>query len=106
MAEVPVYSSTGDQGLQAGGDSLDDGTVMEEGDTSPQPQNRRTRREACTCPFCKDGEARYLTSESVNTIALSGKRQELGQMFVFITWKPFSWFYDDVARNQVGYVGL
>lgn len=71
-AEVPVYSSTGDQGLQTAGDSLDDGTVMEEGDTSPQPQNRRTRREACTCPFCKDGEARYVTSESVNTTTLLG----------------------------------
>ncbi|CAB1353275.1 unnamed protein product [Coregonus sp. 'balchen'] len=45
-------------GLHTGGDSLDDGTAMDEGDTSPQPQNRRTRREACTCPFCKDGEAR------------------------------------------------
>lgn len=45
-----------------GGDGLhDDGTTMEEGDTSPdaQPQQgRRTRREACTCPYCKDNEGR------------------------------------------------
>ncbi|XP_023992838.1 transcription factor Sp1 isoform X2 [Salvelinus sp. IW2-2015] len=55
---ITISNTAGDQGLQTGGDSLDDGTVMEEGDTSPQPQSRRTRREACTCPFCKDGEAR------------------------------------------------
>lgn len=26
---------------------------------SPPSQGRRNRREACTCPFCKDGEGRY-----------------------------------------------
>ncbi|KAJ7998841.1 hypothetical protein DPEC_G00209150 [Dallia pectoralis] len=55
---ITIANATGDQSMQTGGDSLDDSTAMDEGDTSPQPQNRRTRREACTCPFCKDGEAR------------------------------------------------
>ncbi|CAJ0930638.1 unnamed protein product, partial [Ranitomeya imitator] len=34
---------------------------MEEGETSPDPQpqpGRRMRREACTCPYCKDSEGR------------------------------------------------
>ncbi|NXU91836.1 SP1 factor, partial [Xiphorhynchus elegans] len=34
---------------------------VEEGETSPdrQPQQgRKTRREACTCPYCKEGEGR------------------------------------------------
>lgn len=54
--------TTGEQGLQTGGDSLDDGKAMDDEDMSPTPQGRRNRREACTCPFCKDGEARYVTS--------------------------------------------
>ncbi|KAL0978887.1 hypothetical protein UPYG_G00177160 [Umbra pygmaea] len=55
---ITIANAAGDQSVQGGGDSLDDSTAMGEGDNSPQPQNRRTRREACTCPFCKDGEAR------------------------------------------------
>ncbi|XP_067093218.1 transcription factor Sp1 isoform X1 [Osmerus mordax] len=55
---IAIANPSGEQGLQTGGDSLDDSTAMDEGETSPVPQNRRTRREACTCPFCKDGEAR------------------------------------------------
>lgn len=52
---------TGDQVLQTGGDGLDDGAPLEDEDLSPQPQGRRNRREACTCPMCKDGEPRYVT---------------------------------------------
>ncbi|KAJ8344318.1 hypothetical protein SKAU_G00316470 [Synaphobranchus kaupii] len=58
---IAIANPTGDQGLQGGvgGDSLDDSTAMDEcGDTSPQPPSRRTRREACTCPYCKEGEGR------------------------------------------------
>ncbi|KAI1899978.1 hypothetical protein AGOR_G00067490 [Albula goreensis] len=59
---VPIaIANPKDQGLQGGmgGDSLDDSTAMDDGgDTSPQPPSRRTRREACTCPYCKDGEGR------------------------------------------------
>ncbi|KAM4797196.1 transcription factor Sp1 [Rhinophrynus dorsalis] len=39
----------------------DDNSAMEEGETSPDPQpqpGRRMRREACTCPYCKDSEGR------------------------------------------------
>lgn len=44
----------------AGGDGLEDNSVMDENvESSPTPTNRRTRREACTCPYCKDGEGRY-----------------------------------------------
>lgn len=46
----------------AGGDGLhEDHSAMEEGETSPDPQpqpGRRMRREACTCPYCKDSEGR------------------------------------------------
>ncbi|KAK2102090.1 Subtilisin-like protease 1 [Saguinus oedipus] len=45
-----------------GGDGIHDDTAGgEEGENSPdaQPQaGRRTRREACTCPYCKDSEGR------------------------------------------------
>ncbi|KAM6981367.1 transcription factor Sp1 [Aplochiton taeniatus] len=36
----------------------DDSPATGEGDVSLPAQGRRTRREACTCPFCKDGEGR------------------------------------------------
>ena len=58
---------SGDHGAQlglhgAGGDGIhDDPTGGEEGENSPDPQpqaGRRTRREACTCPYCKDSEGR------------------------------------------------
>ncbi|XP_041097594.1 transcription factor Sp1 isoform X1 [Polyodon spathula] len=62
---ITIANAAGDQsqlGLQgAGGDNLDDSTAMEEGgENSPgqQPGQRRLRREACTCPYCKDGEGR------------------------------------------------
>ncbi|KAE8626983.1 hypothetical protein XENTR_v10006825 [Xenopus tropicalis] len=45
-----------------GADGLhDENSAMEEGETSPDPQpqpGRRMRREACTCPYCKEGEGR------------------------------------------------
>ncbi|KAF7664585.1 hypothetical protein LDENG_00169460 [Lucifuga dentata] len=55
---ITITDGAGEQGLQTGGDSLDDSTAMDDEDISPTPQGRRNRREACTCPFCKDGETR------------------------------------------------
>ncbi|XP_017264015.1 transcription factor Sp1 [Kryptolebias marmoratus] len=55
---IPITSNAGEQSLQTGGESLGDSTVMGEEDMNSPPQGRRSRREACTCPFCKDGEAR------------------------------------------------
>ncbi|KAM4588196.1 transcription factor Sp1 [Odontesthes bonariensis] len=55
---ITIASTSGEQVLQTGGESLDDSTAMDDEDISPPPQGRRNRREACTCPFCKDGEAR------------------------------------------------
>ncbi|XP_008101875.2 transcription factor Sp1 isoform X1 [Anolis carolinensis] len=64
---LAIANTTGDHNTQlslhgTGGDGLgEDTTTLEEGDTSPdaQPQQgRRTRREACTCPYCKDNEGR------------------------------------------------
>lgn len=55
---IAVANSAGDQG-GTGGESLDDCTVLDQSlDTSPTQPSRRTRREACTCPYCKDGEGR------------------------------------------------
>lgn len=57
----------GEHGTQLGlhgasGDGLgDDSAAVEEGETSPDPQpqqGRKVRREACTCPYCKDSEGR------------------------------------------------
>ncbi|NXX87041.1 SP1 factor, partial [Urocolius indicus] len=54
---------SGQLGLHgASGDTLgDEAAGVEEGETSPDPQpqqGRKVRREACTCPYCKDSEGR------------------------------------------------
>ncbi|KAG9339681.1 hypothetical protein JZ751_023327 [Albula glossodonta] len=58
---IAIAHPSGDQGLGSGGgggDSMDDSLIDDGGDTSPQPPMRRSRREACTCPYCKEGEGR------------------------------------------------
>ncbi|KAG8585286.1 hypothetical protein GDO81_004960 [Engystomops pustulosus] len=63
---LTLTNATGDGSghlsIHAGGDGLhEDHSAMEEGETSPDPQpqpGRRMRREACTCPYCKDSEGR------------------------------------------------
>ncbi|XP_032067538.1 transcription factor Sp1 isoform X2 [Thamnophis elegans] len=64
---LTIANATGDHNAHlslhgTAGDGLaDDGTTLEEGDGSPdaQPQQvRRMRREACTCPYCKDSDGR------------------------------------------------
>ncbi|NXG48916.1 SP1 factor, partial [Psilopogon haemacephalus] len=64
---LAIANATGDHGAQLGlhgtsGDGLgDENTAVEEGETSPDPQpqqGKKTRREACTCPYCKDNEGR------------------------------------------------
>ncbi|XP_026872390.2 transcription factor Sp1 isoform X2 [Electrophorus electricus] len=55
---ITIANTTGEQG-GVGGETLDDSTVLDRSlETSPTPPSRRTRREACTCPYCKDGEGR------------------------------------------------
>ncbi|KFO99683.1 Transcription factor Sp1, partial [Calypte anna] len=64
---LAIANTTGDHGAQlglhgTGGDGLgEENPAVEEGETSPDPQpqqGRKTRREACTCPYCKDSEGR------------------------------------------------
>ncbi|XP_056654099.1 transcription factor Sp1 isoform X2 [Monodelphis domestica] len=64
---LTIANATGDHGAQLGlhgasGDGMHDDTaggVEGESSSDPQPQpGRRTRREACTCPYCKDSEGR------------------------------------------------
>ncbi|XP_054473818.1 transcription factor Sp1 [Anoplopoma fimbria] len=69
---ITIASTAGEQGLQTGGESLDDSTAMDDGDISPPPQGRRNRREACTCPFCKDGEGRDPTKKKQHICHISG----------------------------------
>ncbi|XP_025900887.1 transcription factor Sp1 [Nothoprocta perdicaria] len=49
-------------GLPGGGGGGDEeSAAAEDGDGSPEPQapqSRKVRREACTCPYCKDNEGR------------------------------------------------
>jgi len=49
------------ESMQTEGESLDDCAALDEDDVSPPPLGRRNRREACTCPYCKDGEGRYVS---------------------------------------------
>ncbi|KAJ0068508.1 hypothetical protein NL108_008898 [Boleophthalmus pectinirostris] len=53
---LTIASQPGEQSLHPSGDVLNDSTVVDEVDSPPQ--GRRNRREACTCPFCKDGDSR------------------------------------------------
>uniref|UniRef100_A0A674HBI1 Transcription factor Sp1-like n=1 Tax=Taeniopygia guttata TaxID=59729 RepID=A0A674HBI1_TAEGU len=64
---LAIANAPGEHGAQLGlhggsGDGLgDESAAVEEGETSPDPQpqqGRKTRREACTCPYCKEGEGR------------------------------------------------
>uniref|UniRef100_A0A3B3UMT5 Sp1 transcription factor n=1 Tax=Poecilia latipinna TaxID=48699 RepID=A0A3B3UMT5_9TELE len=71
-------NTLGSTGLQmhqlpgTGGDGLDDGAPLEDEDLSPQPQGRRNRREACTCPMCKDGEPRDPNKKKQHICHISG----------------------------------
>ncbi|KAM3620965.1 uncharacterized protein V6R79_004226 [Siganus canaliculatus] len=69
---IAITSATGEQSLQTGGESLDDSTAMDDEDISPPTQGRRNRREACTCPFCKDGEGRDPTKKKQHICHISG----------------------------------
>uniref|UniRef100_A0A8C7A0M8 Sp1 transcription factor n=1 Tax=Neovison vison TaxID=452646 RepID=A0A8C7A0M8_NEOVI len=69
---LAIANAPGDHGAQlglhgAGGDGIHDDTAGgEEGENSPDPQpqaGRRTRREACTCPYCKDSEKKFACPE-------------------------------------------
>ncbi|XP_077429376.1 transcription factor Sp1 isoform X2 [Vanacampus margaritifer] len=74
LQSVPITltSTAGDQTLQAGTESFDDGAGLDDEDISPPSQGRRNRREACTCPFCKDGEARDPTKKKQHICHMSG----------------------------------
>ncbi|XP_067361641.1 transcription factor Sp1 isoform X2 [Channa argus] len=69
---ITITSASGEQALQTGGESLDDSTALDDEDISPQPQGRRNRREACTCPFCKDGEGRDPSKKKQHICHISG----------------------------------
>ncbi|CAL9703809.1 unnamed protein product [Knipowitschia caucasica] len=53
---ITITSQPGEQQLHSSADALNDSTMVDEMDSPPQ--GRRNRREACTCPFCKDGDSR------------------------------------------------
>lgn len=53
---ITITNQPGDQTLHSSGDVLNDSTAID--DVDSPPQGRRNRREACTCPFCKDGDGR------------------------------------------------
>uniref|UniRef100_A0A3Q3D1Q4 Sp1 transcription factor n=1 Tax=Hippocampus comes TaxID=109280 RepID=A0A3Q3D1Q4_HIPCM len=74
LQSVPITltSTAGDQTLQTGPESLDDSTALDDEDISPPSQGRRNRREACTCPFCKDGEGRDPTKKKQHICHMSG----------------------------------
>ncbi|XP_029357142.1 transcription factor Sp1 isoform X2 [Echeneis naucrates] len=69
---ITIASTAGEQSLQTGGESLDDSTALDDEDISPPPQGRRNRREACTCPFCKDGEGRDPTKKKQHICHITG----------------------------------
>ncbi|MEQ2277408.1 hypothetical protein XENORESO_002257 [Xenotaenia resolanae] len=68
---VPITSTAGDQVLQTGGEGLDESAVLDD-DLGTQTQGRRNRREACTCPMCKDGEPRDPNKKKQHICHISG----------------------------------
>ncbi|XP_043086181.1 transcription factor Sp1 isoform X1 [Puntigrus tetrazona] len=61
LQSVPITIANTAAGDVSGSapDTLEDSGVLDENvESSPTPSSRRTRREACTCPYCKDGEGR------------------------------------------------
>ncbi|NXQ18465.1 SP1 factor, partial [Peucedramus taeniatus] len=87
---LAIANAPGEHGAQLGlhggsGDGLgDESTAVEEGETSPDPQpqqGRKTRREACTCPYCKEGEGSCSPSP--------GKATQVPQCHIHeATWAP------------------
>ncbi|XP_047437968.1 transcription factor Sp1 [Mugil cephalus] len=69
---ISIASTTGEQALHTAGEGLDDSAAMDEEDINTQPQGRRNRREACTCPFCKDGEGRDPNKKKQHICHISG----------------------------------
>uniref|UniRef100_A0A8C3BI91 Sp1 transcription factor n=1 Tax=Cairina moschata TaxID=8855 RepID=A0A8C3BI91_CAIMO len=84
---LAIANAAGDHSAQLGlhgasGDGLgDDSAAVEEGETSPDPQpqqGRKVRREACTCPYCKDSEGR----EGDSTASLGSLSRRSGTLSV------------------------
>ncbi|XP_078803228.1 transcription factor Sp1 isoform X2 [Oryzias latipes] len=69
---ISIANPAGEQPLITGGDGLEDSMIMDDEDISPPNQGRRNRREACTCPMCKDGEARDPTKKKQHICHISG----------------------------------
>uniref|UniRef100_A0A3P9HXW5 Sp1 transcription factor n=1 Tax=Oryzias latipes TaxID=8090 RepID=A0A3P9HXW5_ORYLA len=63
---ISIANPAGESALE------DDSMIMDDEDISPPNQGRRNRREACTCPMCKDGEARDPTKKKQHICHISG----------------------------------
>lgn len=67
---ITIASQPGEQPLHSGGEVLNEGTAVD--DVDSPPQGRRNRREACTCPFCKDGDSRDPSKKKQHICHISG----------------------------------
>ncbi|XP_035760333.1 transcription factor Sp1 [Neolamprologus brichardi] len=120
---ITIASTAGEQPLQTGGESLDENTAMDEEDISPPPQGRRNRREACTCPFCKDGEGRDPTKKKQHICHITGCGKIYGKtshLRAHLRWhtgeRPFvcTWSYcgkrftrsDELQRHKRTHTGI
>lgn len=67
---ITITNQPGEQALHSSGDVLNDSTAVD--DVDSPPQGRRNRREACTCPFCKDGDGRDPSKKKQHICHIAG----------------------------------